>query len=60
VDIETMSKRYGRNQKEFVKRTDGRIEWICEHGIGHTVWYPKNLSATHGCDGCCKKLNGVE
>ena len=21
--------------KKFVRRMDGRIEWVCEHGIGH-------------------------
>jgi len=41
-----------------VKRTDGRIERMCEHGIGHTIFVPlehKDETAwwTHGCDGCC-------
>lgn len=45
---------------------DGRIEWMCEHGIGHTIMIP-NVKAEedstlkdtrdawflHGCDGCC-------
>lgn len=35
--------------KDFKKRLDGRVEWICEHGIGHPVIGFK----THGCDGCC-------
>ena len=37
-------------------RMDGRIEWICEHGIGHTIWHPKGSDFVHGCDSCCKKL----
>ena len=46
-------------------RSDGRIERVCEHGIGHTisVKYVKyrepdgSVSPSwwaHGCDGCCK------
>jgi len=27
-------------------RADGRMEWICEHGVGHG-------NHVHGCDGCC-------
>jgi len=42
----------------FVLRGDGRLEWICIHGVGHTVRVPlehTNDSAwwSHGCDGCC-------
>ena len=56
MDILTISKKYKRPISEFHYRTDGRIEWICEHGIGHTVWYPKGSNDTHGCDMCCRKL----
>ena len=31
-----------------VKRMDGRIEYNCEHGVGHGVH-------NHGCDGCCSR-----
>ena len=27
----------------FVKREDGRIEWICEHSVGHTISVPNNI-----------------
>ena len=27
-------------------RADGRMEWNCEHGVGHG-------QHVHGCDGCC-------
>ena len=30
-----------------VTRPDGRIEYVCEHGVGH--------GNIHGCDGCCSK-----
>lgn len=41
-------------------RMDGKIEWICEHGIGHTIAVPKQYAKdkwawVHICDGCCKK-----
>ena len=45
-------------------RSDGRIEWICSHGTGHTVYSPNN-NYTHGCCGitegnkligCCSKI----
>ena len=40
-------------------REDGRLERVCEHGIGHTVGHlrPAMLLEDwiwiHGCDGCC-------
>ncbi|KKK88699.1 hypothetical protein LCGC14_2740530 [marine sediment metagenome] len=33
-------------------RIDGRLEWLCEHSIGHTV-FTMDEHWTHGCDGCC-------
>lgn len=44
----------------LINRIDGRIEWICSHGEGHTIWYPKGSNSLHGCDGCCRFLNGVK
>jgi hypothetical protein len=29
-------------------REDGRIEYVCEHGVGHG-------NHVHGCDGCCRR-----
>ena len=31
-------------------RNDGRMEWLCPHGVGHG-------NHTHGCDGCCERLD---
>lgn len=42
------------NQK-IVHRADGRLEWICEHGVGHTI-YSNEAFYIHGCDGCCKNI----
>ena len=53
---ESLAKKFNLNIKDLNERLDGRIEWICKHGIGHTIWYPKNSTGTHGCDGCCREL----
>lgn len=44
----------------FNIRMDGRIEFVCKHGVGHTIWVPvssrdKNTAIfyTHTCDSCC-------
>ena len=49
---------------KFKFRIDGRLEYICPHGIGHTVYAPPILQDdgtyyrdyVHGCDGCCKNV----
>jgi hypothetical protein len=33
-----------------VRRSDGRIEYNCEHGVGHGLH-------VHGCDGCCNRTD---
>lgn len=41
-------------------RMDGRVEFICEHGVGHTLHNPNDWgkwTMSHTCDGCCE---GVE
>jgi len=40
-------------------RADGRIEWQCEHGVGHTIWFPLDSDGTHGCChmGCCYDID---
>lgn len=45
------------NDFEFYPRADGRLELICEHGVGHTIYSPNN-NFIHGCCGseCCKKF----
>jgi len=46
------------NKKDTVIRRDGRMEWICEHGVGHTYSAPERLikyGYIHSCDGCCHK-----
>ena len=49
-------------EKDVITRADGRKEWICEHGVGHTIEVPeehKDKSSwwSHGCDGCCNRGN---
>ncbi len=36
-------------------RADGRLEFVCEHGVGHTV-FSMDDHWIHGCDGCCNDL----
>lgn len=47
--------KYNKKPEEFNIRADGRIEWVCKHGVGHTV-FSANGDYTHGCDGCCEEL----
>jgi len=56
--------------EELQYRMDGRIEWECEHGVGHTVYAPavkqdgggmyRNM--LHGCcgHGCCSRLPKID
>lgn len=46
----------------YLKRADGRIEFVCKHGVGHTIDAPKEYKKKlgkywnmHGCDSCCSK-----
>ena len=41
----------------FQRRADGRVEQICAHGVGHTVFDPDSASGVHGCDGCCASFD---
>lgn len=61
---EEAAKKFGRPVVEFNQRADGRLEWVCKHSVGHTVWDPSGRPLIHGCDGCCnfmtmKKLAAV-
>ena len=49
-----------RDETLFVKRADGRLEWQCKHGVGHTIKVPfcyekQKAWWVHGCDWCCSK-----
>jgi hypothetical protein len=48
-------------------RADGRVEWVCPCGVGHTIKVPKGKEQidawwVHGCchKGCCKKFHKTE
>ena len=64
MNIKEIAKKFNRPEKEFIRRLDGRIEWQCKHGCGHTVWAPKIKqdngtyyeNYTHCCDWCCLQL----
>lgn len=58
IIVEDLCKKYKIKKKDLVFRADGRIEWLCDHGVGHPIYAP-NGNYVHGCCGCCAKL-GVE
>lgn len=50
-------------KKQLITRADGRVEWVCEHGVGHTINVPLPFVTeqawwVHGCDGCCEPKLG--
>ena len=62
MTIKKIAKKLNKPEKEFNYRGDGRIEWSCEHEVGHTVWSPHKdkYAFTHGCCGCCKDLEVIK
>ena len=51
-------KRNGYCKREELNwRADERLEWVCEHGTGHTV-FSVDEDWIHGCcyESCCKDL----
>lgn len=47
-----------RMSEDLVKRGDGRVERLCEHGVGHPIEkltenWDERWMGVHGCDGCC-------
>lgn len=63
--IDDLCKKYKIKKKDIIVRSDGRIEWLCEHGVGHPIYAP-NDNYIHGCNGNCivlfyhKKVKGFE
>ena len=43
-------------REKLTWRLDGRLEWRCKDGVGHTIFSPKENDYTHGCDGCCRLI----
>lgn len=54
--LQELSEQFNIPISEMNVRGDGRVEWICEHGVGHTIYNPNYWEDVHGCDGCCSKL----
>ena len=53
-----------QDKENLLIRGDGRVEWVCEHGCGHTVSVPFKYKDewawwSHGCDGCCSKTKPI-
>lgn len=43
-------------KQDELLREDGRVEWICPHGVGHPIGHISKWMDwmwVHGCDGCC-------
>ncbi len=47
-----------------IRRDNGTIEMLCDHGIGHPIWgsQPKvagheDYILVHSCDGCCQSFS---
>lgn len=53
--IKEVAREYNVDVNELQWRYDRRIEWVCEHGVGHTIWSPEG-DFVHGCDGCCQQI----
>lgn len=69
MTIKELAEKYNRPESEFQFRADGRIEWVCKHRVGHTVYAPRiegqseedhEWNYVHGCDGCCSKMKKGE
>ena len=56
--IDELCKKYDIKKEDLNFRADGRIEWICEDGVGHTIYAPDG-NYVHGCNGNCAKLGGI-
>lgn len=54
-ELKVLAEKFGVALEDLQYRADGRIEWVCEHGVGHTIYSP-NGDYIHGCDGCCSRL----
>ena len=59
IKAEVMRLNPGIKYEDLQWRMDGRLEWICEHGCGHTV-YSNNSDFVHGCCGCCENIKTLE
>lgn len=53
--LHTIAEAYDVELEDLHYRVDGRIEWVCKHGVGHTIYSP-GRHYQHGCDGCCGGL----
>ena len=63
MEIKNIGKLLNIPISELQYREDTRIEWVCEHGIGHTVYAPEVMGKygySHGCDGCCNNIKTLE
>jgi hypothetical protein len=43
--IKDIAKKAGKPESECITRGDGRVEWVCKHGVGHTIYNPNDWGA---------------
>lgn len=63
-EVQKIASKAGIDSLDYTIRADGRVELICEHGVGHPsrkltllyrgIW--NDCDSIHGCDSCCVKL----
>ena len=46
-------KAHPKKTDKNIIREDGRIEWVCEHGVGHPVGHVTKWVDWMGIHGCC-------
>lgn len=44
------------DRKKLNWRLDGRLEWLDDIGVGHTVFAPDGSDYNHGCNGLCRNV----
>jgi hypothetical protein len=61
VDSDGQWHSFQPRERKHLIRQDGRVEWLCEHGIGHCIGHVvawEDWMGVHGCDGCCVNREG--
>jgi len=57
--LKELAKKFKVKEEELLVRADGRVEWQCSHGIGHTIYAPPFSDFVHCCDRCCDKFDKI-
>ena len=57
-----ISRKYKISEERLKIKEDGRIMWLCCHGIEHTVYNPNDVrdKFMHECDYCCGSFDKID